>query len=301
MIAPVIKWPGSKRAVAAQLARMFPPAERFFDPFVGGGAILPYRAGTPAVAGDVIGELVSLWERIKRDPHAVADGYETRWSHLQAVGHTAFYDIRERFNDARDPVDLLFLSRTCVNGLIRFNARGEFNNSLHHTRPGIAPGRLRRIVLDWSRRLGDVTFAAADYRDTLASARRGDLVFLDPPYAANRGRYRLGDFELPAFFDELERLNSVGAHWMLTFDGSAGEREYARRVPAELYRHAFAVATGSSPFPRLQNAQLDAVTESVFLNFEPRFAAACDDHAATGVPEHEPARRNGCSRSRSAS
>jgi hypothetical protein len=61
----------------------------------------------------------------------------------------------------------------------------------------------------------------------------------------------------------------VGARWLLTFDGAAGDRDYARTVPPELYRHSFAVATGHSPFPRLQKAQIDAVTESVFLNFAP--------------------------------
>ena len=266
---PVVKWSGSKRSVAANLAAMFPQGRTFFDPFVGGGSILPHRVGTPAVSGDTISELVELWKFVKSAPAELADGYEVRWTELQRTGHTAFYRVRDRFNASRDPIDLLFLSRTCVNGLIRFNARGDFNNSLHHTRPGIAPQRLRRIILDWSRWVQDVSFVAADYRDTLATAAQGDLAFLDPPYAANKGRYRKASFDLEAFFSELERLNSIGVNWMLTFDGKAGDRAYAQLVPRELYRHAFAIETGNSPFPRLQDARVDAVTESVFLNFEP--------------------------------
>lgn len=268
-IPPVVKWPGSKRSVAARLAAEFPPTGKFFDPFVGGGAILPFRVGTPTIAGDTIPELIGLWTALKHSPGTVAAGYEERWNELQKIGHTAFYDIRSRFNDSRHPLDLLFLSRTCVNGLIRFNARGDFNNSLHHTRPGISPQRLRRVILEWSAWLQDVTFAVADYRETLSVARPGDFVFLDPPYTATKGRYHKTRFDLEAFFSELERLNAIGVRWMLTFDGSAGARTYSHALPRGLYDHTFAIATGHSPFPRLQNARVDAVSESVFLNFEP--------------------------------
>jgi DNA adenine methylase len=269
LIAPAVKWPGSKRSVAAKLALHFPQSGRFFDPFVGGGALLPFRVGTPAVAGDIVPELIGLWVAIRDSPSDVASGYEQRWQELQEVGHTAFYKIRERFNSTRDPLDLLFLSRTCVNGLIRFNARGDFNNSLHHTRPGIAPSRLRGIIFQWGKWLKDVTFAATDFRETLSAARRGDFVFLDPPYAANKGRYRKADFDVAQLFAELGRLNEIGVLWMLTYDGSAGSRTYSPGLPPDLYKHTFSIPTGNSPFPRLQSAKLDAVSESVFLNFEP--------------------------------
>ncbi|MHB8240419.1 MAG: DNA adenine methylase [Solirubrobacteraceae bacterium] len=264
-----MKWAGSKRSVAGKLALHFPPSRTFFDPFVGGGAMLPFRVGTPAVAADIVPELIDLWLAIRDSPGQVAVGYESRWEQLQAVGHTAFYDIRRRFNATRDPLDLLFLSRTCVNGLIRFNAKGEFNNSLHHTRPGIAPSRLSRIIFTWSEWLRDVTFASADFRETLEAAQAGDFVFLDPPYAASKGRYHKADFDVTELFAELDRLNTVGARWMLTFDGSAGSRSYSHGVPPDLYKHTFSIPTGNSPFPRLQDARLDAVRESVFLNFEP--------------------------------
>lgn len=267
--APIIKWPGSKRTVAAALAELFPRADRFFDPFVGGGAVLPYRVGMPATAGDVIPELVGLWTLVRDAPADVAVGYEERWTKLQAGGHTVYYEIRERFNRLRDPLDLLFLSRTCVNGLIRFNARGGFNNSLHHTRPGIAPSTLARLLVQWSSRLQDVQFVAQDYRETLSAATASDFVFLDPPYAANKGRYQQTAFDVGGLFAELERLNSVGARWILTFDGTAGGRNYAVAMPDGIYRHLFTVETGNSPFPRLQNARVDLVSESLFMNFEP--------------------------------
>ncbi|MBA4387649.1 MAG: DNA adenine methylase [Verrucomicrobia bacterium] len=266
---PIIKWSGSKRSMAPALSRLFPQGGNFFDPFVGGGAILPYRSPGPAFAGDIIEELIKLWQFIVTDPDGVADGYTKRWHRLQAEGHTAYYDIRSTFNRDRDPLDLLFLSRTCVNGLIRFNSNGDFNNSLHHTRPGIAPERLRGALLRWSMNLKGVTFRTADYRDTLSNAKKGDVVFLDPPYACNKGRYKIDTFNTDEFFNELERLNGIGVYWVLTFDGHAGKRFYEGGVPEGIANVRLAIPTGNSPFTRLMRTTLDAVVESVYLNFNP--------------------------------
>jgi len=264
----VIKWSGSKRSIASSLAALFPVHDRYFEPFVGGGALLPFRGAPKAFASDVIGELILLWAAIRDHPNEVSEGYRERWLRRQKEGHTAYYAIREKFNATRDPSDFLFLSRTCVNGLIRFNKDGEFNNSLHHTRPGIAPERLHAIVHTWSRAIQGVTFEIADYRLALSKVRRGDFVFLDPPYEATRGRYQAAAFIATEFYHELERLNRVGAKWMLTYDGKAGTRKYDVGLPNSLYKTKIGIRTGNSPFTRLMKTTIDPVVESVFLNYE---------------------------------
>jgi DNA adenine methylase len=267
---PVIKWPGSKRRIARVLGRLFPrDAGRYIEPFVGGGALLPFRPGHEALAGDRVKELVDLWLEIRERPRRVASEYEERWNQLQEDGHSFFYIVRERFNAERDPHDLLFLSRTCVNGLVRFNATGEFNNSFHHARPGIAPRRLEAIVQSWHGIVQGVKFVAADYRANLADAGSGDVVFLDPPYAFSRGRYHPGRLDLNLLWAELERLNCVGARWVLTLDGRAGERTYDLAVPQRLWHSRLSLPTGQSPFTRLMRRGLDDVYETVYLNFRP--------------------------------
>ena len=266
---PVIKWPGSKRLVAAQLAAYFPDFDRYFEPFVGGGAMLPYRRQSSAIASDIMPELIHLWTTIRDTPQLAIDGYASRWHARRQSGHTVFYDVRDRFNRTRDPIDFLFLSRTCVNGLIRFNQDGGFNNSLHHTRPGIAPETLARVILLWSRAVQGVDFQVADYTSTLESVTRNDFVFLDPPYESTRGRYQFASFEPDRFYSELDRLNRIGAKWMLTYDGRAGKRAYKVGLPRELYKARVAIHTGDSPFPRLMKQPPDRITESVYLNYKP--------------------------------
>ena len=267
-VAPVLKWPGSKRAISGQLARLAPPSERLIDPFVGGGAMLAAIQSPSSLAGDVIPELIQLWHEVQQRPGQLAADYELRWQRLQSEGHLAYYEIRESFNRTRSAADFLFLTRTCVNGLVRFNARGDFNNSLHHTRPGIHPGRLRALIALWSRLVARTTFACADYRETLAHARKGDFVFLDPPYGGTRGRYLTEGVDLTDLYGELERLNRRGITWMMTFDGTAGDRIYDSAPPPTLYKSRLLVATGHSPFTRLMKTSLDEVSETVYLNFD---------------------------------
>lgn len=269
LIPPVIKWSGSKRPIAHKLSKLFPSTNRFYDPFVGGGAILPYFQDKPAIVGDIIPELINLWYLIKNEPKKVIEEYEKRWSRLQTEGYTVYYEIRDHFNKTKDPLDFLFLSRTCVNGLIRYNKNGEFNNSLHHTRPGIHPSTLEKIISDWSNWVQNIEFKNQDYRKTIASAKQGDTIFFDPPYVGTKARYIPQLFDYKLFYSELERLNNLKVNWILTLDGEAGDRSYAINIPDNLFMAKFRLSTGKSPFSKVMNGKQDSILESVYLNFEP--------------------------------
>ena len=190
MFKPVIKWSGSKRSQAAEIVRYLP--EKFgtyYEPFLGGGSMLYAVDPKRSVCGDICEPLILLWEMIKSQPEELAEAYRLRWERLQREGYLVYYEIRDQFNKGKQPEDLLFLSRTCVNGLIRFNTDGMFNNSFHHTRPGIDPDSLRRIIIDWSRHIQSTTFMTADYTATTEDATPDDIVYLDPPYFHTKGRY----------------------------------------------------------------------------------------------------------------
>ncbi len=266
---PVIKWSGSKRKVANQLSYLIPDGNTYFEPFVGGGSMLPFRKIKQGIANDIIPELVELWIAIKNKPEKTAYEYNIRWERLQKEGHQVYYEIRDKFNNTKNCFDFLFLTRTCVNGLIRYNSKGEFNNSFHLTRPGINPKTLKKIILNWNYYLKHVEFHNLDYTEVLANVKKNDFVFLDPPYGGNKDRYTKKAFDLNIFFKELERLNTIGAKWVLTFDGNAGKRKYNYELPRALYQHKTFIKTGNSPFTKMMKTTVDAVYESVYLNFQP--------------------------------
>ena len=117
---PVIKWSGSKRTVASQLGEFFLPANTYYEPFVGGGAMMPFAKANKGKAGDIIPELIALWNEIKVNPELVATEYEYRWNRLQTEGYQVFYEVRDMFNKTKNPFAFLFLTRTCLNGMIRY-------------------------------------------------------------------------------------------------------------------------------------------------------------------------------------
>lgn len=267
MMKPVIKWSGSKRSQSARIKSFFPDSfGTYYEPFIGGGSMLYAVSPEKSICGDICKPLIDLWNEIRDNPEKLALGYEARWTRLQQEGYTAYYDIRDDFNSGKSPYDLLFLSRTCVNGLIRFNDKGEFNNSLHYSRPGIKPESLKEIILDWSEHIQGVVFMADDYYNTTASAKAGDIVYLDPPYFHTKGRY-FGTIDYERFLEYLEDLNARGIKFLLSFDGMRGDEDYTVDLPKELYkRHEF-IPSGNSTFKKVTDKETEKVLESLYLNF----------------------------------
>lgn len=267
MIKPVIKWSGSKRTQADKIKSFFPDSFcEYYEPFIGGGSILYSINPCKGICGDICEPLIDLWQEIRDNPEELANEYLLRWRRLQREGYEAYYEIRKEFNIHKSPYDLLFLSRTCVNGLIRFNDKGEFNNSLHYSRAGIKPESLKEIILDWSMRIKNVKFIADDYVSTTSTAKSGDIIYLDPPYFHTKGRY-FGTIDFDQFLNYLEDLNHREIKYILSFDGIRGKADYTVNIPKELYkRHEF-LLSGNSTFRKVIDKKTENVFESLYLNF----------------------------------
>ena len=268
-IKPVIKWTGSKRSQAYEILKNIPDSfNMYYEPFVGGGSILYALSPQRAICGDICEPLISLWNMIKFEPNKIAQAYRYRWLKLQKEGSQVYYDIREDFNKFQQPEDLLFLSRTCVNGLIRFNSNGEFNNSFHHTRKGINPDKLEKIIYDWSEHIKGADFYAQDYRITTSSASNGDFVYLDPPYFHTGGMYYgTSTINFEDFFNYLDLLNKKGIKYMLSFDGKRNDCDFTIELPNDLYKRHIFLLSGNSPFKKVMNKERQQVYESLYMNY----------------------------------
>jgi len=262
----LVKWTGSKRSQARAIHALLPDHRRYFEPFLGSGALLYLAARPGAVAGDIYRPLVELWALVRDAPREVVANYRQQWHGLRADCPDYFYEVRDRFNRSRDPLDLNFLTRTCVNGIVRFNSQGEFNNSLHLSRPGMEPDRFAAVVARWAGRLAGVRFVAGDAEESLADASRGDLAYLDPPYAGSRQRYA-ADLEPSRLFRMLEHLNRRGARWALSFDGRRGDVDLTHPVPRSLFKRHVYLRSGLSAVNKVLNGGLDSVHESLYLNY----------------------------------
>lgn len=267
MFQPVIKWSGSKRSQSGIILSYFPENfNKYYEPFLGGGSMLYTINPQEAICGDICKPLIDLWNKIKTEPHELSEAYRFRWNKLQEEGYQAYYSIRNDFNCSRKAEDLLFLTRTCVNGLIRFNSDGDFNNSLHHTRSGIHPDRLKSIIEDWSDRIQKTTFIPGDYEITTQTAKKGDLLYLDPPYFHTKGRY-YGNIDYDRFLNFLDSLNKKDIKYILSFDGKRGDDDFTVAIPKELYKRHELIPSGKSSFKKVMDKESLDVYESIYLNW----------------------------------
>lgn len=178
---PVLKWAGGKRQIVPELIAALPQRyDRYVEPMVGGGALFFALAPERALVADSNPELINLYRVIVTDLERMAD-LAAGWP----IDEKTFYQLRDlRFEDL-DPVHaaarLLYLNRTCFNGLYRVNKLGQFNVPWGRYKQ---PKIVDRPVLEAARKhLGSAEIVLGDYAHVLRSrAQAGDLVFLDPPY-----------------------------------------------------------------------------------------------------------------------
>ena len=265
-IPPLIKWTGSKRSLAKLILQYVPEHKRYFEPFLGGGAMLYLLAGSGTIAGDIYCPLIELWNLVKTNPDKLLENYKKQWESLQVRLPEYYYEVRDRFNKDPNPLDLNFLARTCVNGIIRFNSDGLFNNSFHLSRKGMNPETFSKVVLKWHKRIQDVSFVCQDYEETLNEMGEGDFAYLDPPYIQNKQRYS-DDIDFSRLFRVLSDLNNRKVKWALSLDGRRGEKDYIVAIPKEIYRRKFSLPSGNSPVKKVLDGPVEMVYESLYLNY----------------------------------
>jgi DNA adenine methylase len=265
-IPSLIKWTGSKRAQAKTIATYLPEYNRYFEPFLGSGAVLYGLAKPGDVASDIYQPLIDLWKIVQDDPELIISNYTDQWTKLQENLPEYYYQVRTRFNDSPNAVDLNFLLRTCVNGIVRFSAAGKFNNSFHLSRKGMLPRIFASNVRKWHTRIKGINFYCQDFADTIADAVPGDFIYMDPPYLGSRQRY-IQNIDAERFLTALETLNSRGIKWALSFDGRRGDKDLIVPIPDGLYRRHVLIENGNSAVGKVLNGPVEMVEESLYLNY----------------------------------
>lgn len=242
----------------------------YYEPFVGGASILYQLLCSDIkvnnyICSDINEDLIALWNEIKDSPDYLSRAYKKHWDELNKDEDLErkkqyFNSIRERFNKYRHPYDFLFISRTTTNGLIRYNKKGEFNNSFHVTRKGVKPTTLDKIIFDWSDKLrkNNVQFIHKSYE--LIQSNEGDLLYLDPPYAGTKGMY-YGTIDYEKLWDWLRQQEGS---FLLSFDGKSGKEDRTYEVPTSLYKEHKYILSGKSTFKKVRYENVEEVHESLY-------------------------------------
>ena len=286
---PFVKWAGGKSKIAAQVADMFAyrTCSRYFEPFIGGGAVFLEMASRPASAVRTV-EGAPYWAALNDANAALIETYEVVRNDVRAlcgllggVTHT-----RELYERARKDVQVfgsgavgraarfIYLNKTCFNGLWRVNKKGDFNVPIgSYARPVLFE---EENLLTWSRCLKGVTLWAEDFEVVLGSAQSGDFVYSDPPYlprskTASFTSYTSGGFGPKDHERLVEALGRASARGAL-FVCSQRDSEFIRKLYNDFKLRVVDVQHSVAS----RGAGRSKVGELLISNFTPRLGSSVE-------------------------
>ena len=211
---PFVKWAGGKRQLISTLNENLPESfGTYFEPFLGGGALLfnmlTENHKQKCIISDLNSDLVLAYATIRDNVDDLISSLKQHEKYYQKDSKSYYYSVRESTpkKEIEKTSRLLFLNRTCFNGLYRVNSKGKFNVPLgKYTNPNIVnEENLRSVshILSSSK----VKIQCRDFEAVLRDAKKGDLVYFDPPYqpvteTANFTSYTNKNFT----YDDLNRL-----------------------------------------------------------------------------------------------
>lgn len=229
LVAPIVKWVGGKRQLLEEIVPLLPDkVSSYCEPFVGGGAVLFSIQPKKAIVNDLNEDLIGVYKTVK-------DNVEELIKDLAKHENTPeyFYTIRDLDRDKNTYKSLseierasriIYLNKTCFNGLFRVNSSGEFNAPFgYYKNPNIVNAPVLKAVSLYLNK-NDVELHSEDFSETLSRTKKGCFVYLDPPYdpvsdTANFTGYIKGGFgktEQKRLKECCDKLNERGIKFMLS-------------------------------------------------------------------------------------
>ena len=192
VLTPFLKWAGGKRWFVHQHGHVFPKTYcRYIEPFLGGGAVYFYLRPEQAILGDINPEVIAAYQAIKEQWIGLKQSlaYHQR-AHDEDGEDDYYYEVRAKSpkNLVQRASRMIYLNRTCFNGIYRVNKQGEFN---------VPRGDKDAVLMEtddfkaMAALLAKAQLRVADFEDLINEASEGDLIFADPPYTV---RHNLNGF-----------------------------------------------------------------------------------------------------------
>ncbi|RAU84059.1 DNA adenine methylase [Pontibacter arcticus] len=185
---PFLKWPGGKRWFVKKYSNLLPNTyNRYIEPFLGGGSVFFYLQPKKALLGDINPDVIAAYQGLKQNWEYIDLALRLH-QHQHSSNH--YYKIRENeyANLLEQASRMIYLNRTCFNGIYRVNLNGRFNVPL---------GTKTKVTLDTddfsaiSKLLKKAKIHLCDFEVLINKAQRDDLLFVDPPYTV---RHNLNGF-----------------------------------------------------------------------------------------------------------
>lgn len=229
LVSPVLKWVGGKRQLLPLIKPMLPKRiTSYCEPFVGGGAVLFDLQPKKAIVNDINSDLILVYTVIRDNVEALIELLETYPNE-----ENFYYELRNidrdkfkynNLSEVEKAARVIFLNKTCYNGLYRVNNAGEFNSPFgKYKNPNIVNAPVLRAVSAYFNS-AEIKFSTVDFEVVLEQVRKGTFVYLDPPYDPVSGTSNFTGYSKGGFSKEkqiqlrecCDRLNARGVKFMLS-------------------------------------------------------------------------------------
>lgn len=223
---PIVKWVGGKRQLMFELLENMPKSyNRYFEPFIGGGALFFELQPKKAYISDMNEELINLYSVVKNNVYELIDELKKHkiskeyFMNIRNIDRTKEY---KKWSAIQKASRFIYLNRTCFNGMYRVNSKGEFNVPFgNYKNPRIID---ENNLINCSNLLQKTEIKNADFSEILNCIQSGDFVYFDPPYVplnetSSFTSYTKDGFDIDMQFKLREvcnELDSMGVKFMLS-------------------------------------------------------------------------------------
>ncbi len=253
----LLKWVGNKQKQAEDIISYFPQCYgTYFEPFLGSGGVLGTLNPTKAMASDVFPPLVEIWMALRTDKESLKKWYQDRHELIAILGKKeAYKKVLDSYNSNPNGADLVFILRSCYGGVVRFRKKDGFMSTPCGAHNPMAPEKFSQRVDLWSERTKGVEFFLCDFEESMDKAKRGDLVYCDPPYVDSQAiLYGAQSFSLSRLFKKIDECKRRGVYVALSIDGTkfSGKKLCDVDVPEGLFEQEVFINVGRSMLKRFQ-------------------------------------------------
>lgn len=225
-IYPIVKWVGGKRQLMFELLNNMPENyNRYFEPFIGGGALFFELQPDNAYISDMNEELINLYQVVRNNVDELITDlqkHDCSKDYFMEIRNIDRTDEYKNWSDIQKASRFIYLNRTCFNGMYRVNSKGEFNVPFgHYKNPRILD---ENNLINCSNLLQRTEIRHADFSAILNRVQKGDFVYFDPPYVplsetSSFTSYTKDGFDIGMQFklrDVCDELNSMGVKFLLS-------------------------------------------------------------------------------------
>ncbi|PGT81568.1 DNA adenine methylase [Bacillus sp. AFS040349] len=206
---PFLKWAGGKRQLLPEIRKYVPKKiKTYYEPFIGAGAVLFDIQPKNAIINDVNVELVNVYNVIKNNVDELIEDLKKHENDSEYFYSIRDLDRKEEYKELT-PIErasrVIYLNKTCFNGLFRVNSQGQFNVPFgKYKNPQIVNEIVVRAVHNYLSS-NNVSILNSDFEEVLATAKKGDFIYLDPPYDPVSDTSSFTGYSLDGFNKEDQR------------------------------------------------------------------------------------------------